>query len=109
MRDRLACTSFSLLLGSSGRAWDGGVDRVWPVRSGGAGLGGRVLVADKVVPQGLPSVLPGPVGWQVQHRFTGRGGEAGRHVEQVAAQSSAASHGVVTAGAGAGGAQQVMR
>ena len=64
MRDRLACTSFSLLRGSLGRAWDGGVDRVCSVGSGGAGLGGRmVVVTDDVVPQGLPSGLPGPVGW----------------------------------------------
>src|ERR1700687_6040636 len=61
VRDRLACTSFSLLRGSSGPAWDGGVDRGRSVGSGGAGLGGRVVVTDDVVPQGFPSVLPGPV------------------------------------------------
>ena len=65
-------------------------------------------VADDVVPQGFPSGLPGPVGWQVQHGFAGRGGEAGGHVDQVAAQGGAAGHGVVTAGEGARGAQQVM-
>ena len=87
MRDPLARTSFSLLRCSSGRAWDGGVDRDWPVGSAGAGLGGRVVGADDVVPQGFPSGLPGPVGGQVQHRFAGRGGEAGGHVDQVAAQA----------------------
>ena len=61
MRDRLACTSFSLLRGSSGRA-GGGMDRDWSVGSAGAGLGGRVVVANDGVPQGFPSVLPGPVG-----------------------------------------------
>jgi hypothetical protein len=61
VRDRLACTSFSLLRGSWGRAWDGGVDRDWSVGSGGAGLGGRVVVADDVVPQGFPLGLSGPV------------------------------------------------
>ena len=47
-------------------------------------------MADDVVPQGFPSGLPGPVGWQVQHRFAGWGGEAGGHVDQVAAQGGAA-------------------
>jgi len=32
------------------------------VQLGGAGLCGRVLVADDVVPQGFPPDLPGPVG-----------------------------------------------
>jgi hypothetical protein len=30
------------------------------------------------VPQGFPSVLPGPGGWQAQYRFAGGGGEATR-------------------------------
>ena len=96
MRDPLACTSFSLLWQSSGRAGDGGVDGGWRLGSGGSWLDGGV--ADDVVPQGFPSGLPGPVGWQVQHGFAGRGGEAGGHVDQVAAQGGAAGHGVVTAG-----------
>jgi len=56
----------------------------------------------------FPSGLPGPVGGQVQHRFAGRGGEAGGHVDQGAAQGGATGHGVVTASEGPGGAQQVM-
>ena len=72
----LAGTSFPCL-GSLGRALDGEVDRDWSVGSGGAWLpSGRV--ADDVVPQGFPFDLPGPVGGQVQHRFAGRRGEAGR-------------------------------
>lgn len=45
----------------------------------------------------------------MQDGFAGRGGEAGGHVDQVAAQGGATGHGVATAGEGAGGAQQVMR
>src|SRR6478735_1009321 len=70
MPDPLACTSFPLgFLGSGlaagGQGLAGG--------SAGAWLGGPVAVADDVVPQGFPSGLPGPVGWQLQHRFAGWG------------------------------------
>ena len=46
---------------------------------------------------------------QVQRRLAGGRGEAGGHVDQVAAQGGAARDGVVAAGEGAGGAQQVVR
>ena len=105
--DRLACTSFSLLrvprVGPGVAGWTG------TGRWGQAARGWAVGVANDVVPQGFPSVLPGPVGGQVQHRFAGRGGEAGRHVDQVAAQGGTAGHGVVAAGEDAGRAQQVVR
>jgi hypothetical protein len=82
------------------------VVRDWSVGSGSAGLRGRV--ADDVVPQGFPLDLARPVPRQVQHRLAGRGGETGRDVDQVAAQGGAAGYGVMTAGEGAGGAQQVV-
>ena len=82
------------------------MDRDWSVASGGTGLRGRV--ADGVVPQGFPLDLPWPVRWQVQHRFACGRGEAGGHVDQVAAHGGAAGHGVVTAGESARCAQQVM-
>jgi hypothetical protein len=104
VRDPLACTSFSLLRCSLGRAGNGGVDRGWLVGPGGAWLDGRV--ADDVVPQGFPSVLRGPVSRQVQHGFAGGGREAGAHVDQVAAQG-ATGPGVVTTGEGARGAPPI--
>jgi hypothetical protein len=61
------------------------------------------------VPQGFPPDLPWPVRGQVQHRFAGRGGESGGHGDQVAAQGGAARDGVLVAGDGPGGAQQVVR
>jgi len=67
-----------------------------------------VVGSDDVVPQGFPSGLPGPVGWQVQHWFAGRRGEAGGHVDQLAAQGGVTGHVLMTAGEGPGGAQQVM-
>jgi hypothetical protein len=45
---------------------------------------------------------------QVQHGLAGRGGEAGRHVDEVAAQGGAAGDGVIPAGEGCGGTQQVV-
>ena len=66
-------------------------------------------VADDVVPQGFPPDLPWPVRWQVQHRLAGGRGEAGGHVDQVAAQGGAARDGVLAAGERPGRAQQVMR
>ena len=53
--------------------------------------------------------LPWPVRGQVQCRLACRRGEAGGHVDQVAAQGGAARDGVRAAGEGAGGAQQVVR
>ena len=46
---------------------------------------------------------------QVQRRFAGGRGEAGGHVDQVAAQGGTAGDGVLTASERRGGAQQVVR
>ena len=54
-------------------------------------------------------MAPVPVRGQVQCRLAGGSGEAGGHGDQVAAQGGAARDGVVAAGDGRGGAQQVMR
>src|SRR6478752_2447296 len=102
MSDPLACTSFP---------WVSGVG---PGMAGGRGTWrlscswGRGVVADDVVPQGLPLDLPGPVRGQVQCRFAGRRGEPGWDGDQVAAQGGAPGDGVVAAGDGPGGAQQVV-
>jgi hypothetical protein len=106
VRDLLACTSFSsLAVPWSGLGWRGG-------QGHGCGSGGprlrRRIVAEDVVPQGFPVGPPGPVGRQVQHRFAGGGRVAGRDVDQVTAQGGAAGHGIVAAGEGPGGAQQVV-
>src|SRR4029077_1599841 len=79
MSDPLACTSFPRVSG------------VWPGIAGGRGrwrsscAWGRRTVADEVVPEGFPPDLPWPVRGQVQHGFAGGRGEAGGHVDQVAA------------------------
>src|SRR6201993_218445 len=92
MNDPLACTSFPRVSG------------VGPGMAGGQGTWwsscawDRRTVADDVVPQGFPPDLPWPVRGQVQHRLAGGGGEAGGHVDQVAAQGRAARDGVLTAG-----------
>ena len=101
--DPLACTSFPRVSG------------VGPGMAGGQGRWrsscswGRRTVADDVVPQGFPPDLPWPVRGQVQRRLAGGRGEAGGHVDQVAAQGGTAGDGVLTAGERPGGAQQVVR
>jgi len=52
LRDRLAVPAF-LVRGFLGVRLGCGVDRGRSVGSGGAGLGGRVVVADDVVPPGF--------------------------------------------------------
>ena len=83
-----------------------GVVRDWSVGSGSARLGG--WVSDDVVPQAFPLDPPWPVRWQVQHRFAGGRGEAGGHVDQVAAQGGAARDGVLAAGERPGDARSKL-
>src|SRR6478735_3357077 len=84
MSDPLACTSFPRVSGA-GPGMAGGQGR-W--RSSCSW--GRRTVADDVVPQGFPADLPWPVRGQVQRRLAGGRGEAGGHVDQVAAQGGTA-------------------
>ena len=101
--DPLACTSFPCVSG------------VGPGMAGGRGAWrsscswDRGTVTDDGVPQGFPLDLPWPVRGQVQRRLAGGRGEAGGHGDQVPAQGGAARDGVVAAGDGPGGAQQIVR
>src|SRR6185369_17403415 len=103
-----------------GHEWSAGLRqlstclRVGPGMAGGRGTWrsscswGCGAVTGDGVPQGFPRGLPWPVRGQVQRRLAGGGGEAGGHGDQVPAQGGAARDGVVAAGDGPGGTQQIV-
>ena len=95
--DLLVCPAFPLVVSGLPRV------RRWT----GSG-GDRWAGAEDAVPQRVPRVGPGPVRGQVQHPAALRAGDPGGHGDDLAAQGRAAGHGMLRAGQGAGGAEQVV-